>query len=69
MEVSGHHDVPISLPRENNHGVYFKGGGVGPTASVDGLEDRKICRWGVQTPEHPDRSLVNTVITLPRLPS
>jgi len=69
MEVSGHHDVPVSLPTENSHGVHSKGGWVGPIASVDGLEETKICRPGVQTPEHPDRSPVTTETTLPRLPS
>ena len=37
---------------------------MGPTSSVDGLEERRICRWGVQTPEHPDRSLVNILCYL-----
>ena len=69
MEVSGHHDVPISLPRGNSHGVHWKGGWVEPIASVDGLEERKICRWRVQTPEHPDRSLVTTETMLHRLAS
>jgi len=37
---------------------------VGPIASVDGLEERKMFRWRVETPEHPDRSLVTTETTL-----